>query len=398
MKALPHQVNKATTLVRKLKLYGLTLFAGEVRSGKTAAFILAAETITPKYIVITKKGAIDGVKKFTNNVTNYHQVSKLKPEYDLVVLDECHRYITGYPKRSKLWKDIYNITSKAKYIIFSSGTPTPESYAMLFNMLALSLDNPWNRYKKFTQWHQDYGIYATKVIGYDEARGKVRTALDYSQTKDDKILKDIDHLKVSMTRVEAGHKFEPTDKLHLIPLTTQQEEIISTIKKSRIYNFNEEYSIVCDTASKYLQKLHQIAGGFVNAVDLCEQTKVFQVDSNKVKYIQENFNPDDTIILAYYIPEQEYLASIFPNVGSLTKNSDGVDFSHFKNMVIYSMGFSAATYQQVIGRQLNFMTRKEEVIIHFLISGLDQYVYDAVSSKQNFTTKWYKEKDNDKAI
>ena len=201
-----------------------------------------------------------------------------------------------------------------------------------------------------------------------------------------------------MTRVEAGHKFEPTDKLHLIPLTTQQEEIISTIKKSKLYNFNEEYSIVCDTASKYLQKLHQIAGGFVNAVDLCEQTKVFQVDSNKVKYIQENFNPHDTIILAYYIPEQEYLASIFPNVGSLTKNSDGVDFSHFKNMVIYSMGFSAATYQQVIGRQLNFVTRKEEVIIHFLISGLDQYVYDAVSSKQNFTTKWYKEKDNGKAI
>ena len=56
------------------------------------------------------------------------------------------------------------------------------------------------------------------------------------------------------------------------------------------------------------------------------------------------------------------------------------------------MGFSAATYQQVIGRQLNFMTRTEEVIIHFLISGLDQYVYDAVSSKQNFTTKWYKDR------
>ena len=89
MKALTHQVSKAKTLVRKLKLYGLVLFAGEVRSGKTAAFILAATTITPKHIVITKKGAIDGVKKFTNNVTNYHQVGKLKPEYDLVVLDEC---------------------------------------------------------------------------------------------------------------------------------------------------------------------------------------------------------------------------------------------------------------------------------------------------------------------
>ena len=398
MEALPHQVSKAKTILRKLRLYGLCLFAGEVRSGKTASFILAAETITPKYIVITKKGAIDGVKKFTNNVTNYHQVSKLKPEYDLVVLDECHRYITGYPKRSKLWKDIYNITSKAKYIIFSSGTPTPESYAMLFNMLSLSLDNPWNRYKKFTQWHQDYGVYATKVIGYDEARGKVRTALDYSKTKDNKILKDIEHLKVSMTRVEAGHKFEPTDKIHLIPLTQQQEEIYNTLKTERVFDFDDEYSVVCDTASKYLQKLHQVSGGFVNAVDLCEQSKVFQVDSNKVKYIQDNFDPKDTIILAYYIAEQEYLSTLFENVGSITKNSDGVDYSHFKNMVIYSMGFSAATYQQVIGRQLNFMTRSEEVIIHFLISGLDQYVYDAVSNKQNFTSAWFKGVKNDKAI
>ena len=59
------------------------------------------------------------------------------------------------------------------------------------------------------------------------------------------------------------------------------------------------------------------------------------------------------------------------------------------------MGFSAATYQQVIGRQLNFVTRKEEVIIHFLISGIDQYVYNAVSNKESFTARWYKENNND---
>ena len=39
-----------------------------------------------------------------------------------------------------------------------------------------------------------------------------------------------------------------------------------------------------------------------------------------------------------------------------------------------------------------YYDKTKEVIIHFLISGLDQYVYDAVSSKQNFTTKWYKDR------
>ena len=41
------------------------------------------------------------------------------------------------------------------------------------------------------------------------------------------------------------------------------------------------------------------------------------------------------------------------------------------------------------------MTRKEEVIIHFLVSGIDQYVYNAVSNKESFTARWYKENKND---
>lgn len=391
MKALPHQITKARSIVRKLRLYGLALFAGEVRSGKTAAFILAAEQLGP-YIVINKKGAIDGVKKFTENVTNYHQASKLDPIYKVVILDECHRYITGYPKRSQIWKDIKRICDGADYIIFSSGTPTPESYAMLFNMLALSPDSPWSKYKKFTDWHKDYGIpYSIKI--HD------RKIQQYDKVKDQKILKDIEHLKVSMTRVEAGHKFEPTDKLHHIDLNNEQKLIYDVLNKDGMYEISTNYTILADTASKLNQKKHQISGGFVNAVnDLDEsETKIFNVGTNKVKYIQENFNPNETIILAYYIAEQEYLASLFPNVGSITKNSDGVDYSHFKNMVIYSMGFSAATYQQVIGRQLNFMTRKEEVIVHFLLSGLDKDVYKAVAKdKKNFTSKWYKENKNGK--
>lgn len=384
MVALPHQEIKAKSIVRKLHLYGLCLFAGEVRSGKTAAFILAADQLSDgNYVVITKKGAIPGVKKFTPNVTNYHQACKLDPVYKVVVLDECHRYITGYPKRSQIWKDVARVCAAAEYIIFSSGTPTPESLAMLFNMLALSPDSPWREYPRYTLWHQRYGIpYQIKIAG-----GMLVNQWD--RVKDNMIIKDIEHLIVSMTRADAGHKFEPTDKLHKIPMTDAQEEIYKAIQDDKLYEVDDEYAIVCDTPSKFVQKLHQVAGGFYNAVNDNEESKVFEVESNKVKYIKENFDPNETIILAYYIPEQEYLATLFPHVGSITKNSDGVDYSHFKNMVIYSMGFSAATYQQVIGRQLNFVTRKEEVIIHFLISGIDQYVYNAVSNKESFTAKWY---------
>ena len=393
MTALPHQVNKSKSIIRKLRLYGLCLFAGEVRSGKTAAFLLASQLLAEdlEVVVITKKDAIPGVKKFSSEieVTNYHQVKKLEPKYKVVILDECHRYITGYPKRSQIWKDVARITLAADYIIFSSGTPTPESYAMLFNMLALSVESPWKEYKRYTEWHQHYGIpYQIKIAG-----GMLVNQWD--RVKEDKIMRDIEHLIVSMTRAEAGHKFEPSDKLHKIPLTEQQEEIYKKIEDDSLYEMDDEYAIVCDTPSKYLQKLHQVSGGYVNVVNDKEEKRVFKVESNKVQYIKDNFDPKETIILAFYIPEQEFLASIFPNVGSITKNSDGVDYSHFKNMVIYSMGFPASTYQQVIGRQLNFVTRKEEVIIHFLISGIDQYVYKAVSNKESFTARWYKENNND---
>lgn len=401
---LPHQLDKSTSIIRKLRLYGLCLFAGEVRSGKTAAFILAAKSLG-SYIVITKKGAIPGIKKFTDNVTNYHQASKIDKTYKVVVLDECHRYIVGYPKRSQIWKDVSKVCSKAEYIIFSSGTPTPEGLAMLFNMLALSKNSPWNRYENtksrktpYSLWHDDYGIQYDKTIGWDERKGKPKFAKGWDRVKEEIINKDIEHLTVSMTRIEAGHKFEPTDRLHKIPLTTQQEDIYSNINIDKIHDFDDEYAVVCDTPSKHIQKLHQISGGFVNAVNLIEETKIYKVESNKIKYIKDNFNPNETIILANYIAEQEYLSTLFPHVGSITKNSDGVDLSHFKNMIIYSMGFSASTYQQVIGRQLNFITRKEEVVIHFLISGIDQYVYDAVSNKKSFTTKWYKEREYEKMV
>ena len=391
LQALPHQIAKSKTIIRKLRLYGVALFAGEVRSGKTAAFIIAAQSLVSndKILVITKKGAIPGVTQFAKDidVTNYHQAKKVTKIYTLVILDECHRYITGYPKRSSIWKEVAKVTLEAEYVIFSSGTPTPESYAMLFNMLALSPDSPWNNYKSYTKWHSDYGIPYKKKV----ANGLLVNGWD--RVKDTKIWDSIKHLVVQMTRAEAGHKFDAVDKIHKIPLNKYQQELYDDLDVDNMHEIHAtDYTILADTTAKMLQKKHQIAGGYVNAVsDLDESiTMNFEVGSDKVQYIKDNFDPKETIILAFYIPEQEYLATIFPNVGSITKNSDGVDYSHFKNMVIYSMGFPASTYEQVRGRQLNFIKRKEEVIIHFLISGIDQYVYNAVSNKQSFTAEWYR--------
>jgi len=404
MKPKPHQRRAGRKLKAKLLKYGIAILAGEVRSGKSLAVIHACNIIgVNNVLTVSKKGALKGIKKVTPNtyiVTNYHQVKNLDiKEYELIWLDEFHRYISNAgKKRSPIWKDLLPLCYYTP-IIFSSGTPTPETYASIYSPLALSCKSPFAHYKNYTQWHKDYGEPYKKVIGYDENKRKVKTAIGWDKGQTNKIKKAIEHLVVNITQEEAGHKYFAKDKLHHIPLSHRQQRIYDVLDSDKMYELPDDYTILTDTAGKLLQKKHQISGGFVNVVDDFDESKTKVHKFNripKVQYILDNFDIENTIILAYYIPEQEYLSSIFPNVGSLGKNSDGVDFSDYEHMVIYSFGFHAVTYEQVRARQMNFETRDSEIIVHFLISGIDEYVYEAVKNKEDFTASWYKEKVKDK--
>lgn len=397
MKPKAHQRRAGRKLYNKLHNYGIAILAGEVRSGKTQAFLYAAKLAgITNFLIITKKGAIEGIIKQSPDgtiVTNFHQVKNLTDkEYDLIIIDEFHRYISNAgKKRSPIWRDILAISYYTP-IIFSSGTPTPETYASIYSPLALSCKSPFAKYKNYTTWHKDYGVPYNKVIGYDEKRRKPKTTAGWDKGNTNKIKKAIEHLVVSITQEEAGHKYFAKDKLHYIPLSHRQQRIYDVLDVDKMYELPNDYTILADTAGKLLQKKHQISGGFVNVVDDFDEskTKVHTfISKPKVQYILDNFDINNTMILAYYIPEQKYLAEMFPHVGSLGKNSDGVDFSHYEHLVIYSFGFHAVTYEQVRARQMNFNTRDSDVIVHFLLSGIDEYVYEAVSNKKDFTASWY---------
>ena len=398
MKPKAHQRRAGRKMVNRLLRYGIVILAGEVRSGKTQAFLYAAYLLgITNFLIITKKGAIAGILSQAPDgtiVTNFHQVKNLtNKEYDLIIIDEFHRYISNAgKKRSPIWRDLLPLCYYTP-IIFSSGTPTPETYASIYSPLALSCRSPFAHYKNYTAWHKDYGVPYNKVIGWDEYKRKPKKAKGWDKGKDKKILNAIDHLVVSITQEEAGHKYIAKDKLHHIPLSHRQERIYDVLDSDKMYELPNDYTILADTAGKLLQKKHQISGGFVNVVDDFDEskTKVHTFRNiPKVQYILDNFDVENTIILAYYIPEQKYLSTIFPHVASLGKNSDGVDYSHFEHQLIYSFGFHAVTYEQVRARMMNFITRNSDVIVHFLLSGIDTYVYEAVSNKKDFTASWYK--------
>ena len=398
------QLKASKQIKKRLSQFGIALLWGQIRSGKTRAFLDASDGF--RVLVVTKKDSQAGILSeakeigVTVDVINYHSIGKKNPDdYDLIILDECHLYIsTATPKFKPIWKEVVKFT-RGKKLIFASGTPTPETYAGLYTMLALSTWSPFP-FKRFTLFFAEYGIPSKTYTGTQEVPC-------YKKTQTEKLLSTIEHLVVRLTRVDTGHIHEAEDVLHHVSMNKKQKKILDKLDKHDIWE-KGEIEIYTDTPVKALTKAHQIAGGVsVQAEPIGSlnpnwdgeddnteflykpMTYHFKKTPPKVKYIKENFDPETTMILSYYIDEQKYLAKLFPHTGSVTKLSTGVDLSHFKTMVIYSMGFSSANYEQVRGRMMN-VKRTTPISVHYLISGIDEYVLEAVKKKENFTSRWYK--------
>ncbi len=415
-----HQQKASRKLQKILSHNGIAILSGEPRSGKTLSFVDAIMKSCNHPLIITKKGAYPDVKKqadtigYTGVITTFHQVHKITEEFDGIVIDEAHRFICGYPEFSTIWKQIKPLCKNAK-MIFSSGTLTPEGYAGLFPMLALSDNSPWKDLSQFNHWFEGYSVWKHKPTGklrrYSagyQPTGKNERELSfiesasgygipykrnlngydvpqYDRMHETKVFNDINHLTVTITRKEAGHKYEAIDKLVQIPLNRRQERMTKLIEDQRVVETTKGM-ILADSGAKLLSKRHQIAGGFCRGED--DYLHEFK-RKPKVDWLLKNIDPENTVVLAHYIPEQKMLAKLFPHTGSVTQKSEGVDFSHFDTLVIYSMSHSAATYEQVRVRQAN-IKRDKPIEVIWLISGIDELVYKAVKEKKNFTLSWYK--------
>ena len=218
MKPWDHQWEMASEAEVILKEHMIVYLAAEERTGKTLSAILLCEQIAvTDVLVVTKKKAIEGwtdtihAYQPENNYTviNYHSLHKLeKTDYDIVILDESHNYISGYPKKSAIWQKVRRFT-EAVPIIYISATPYAQTPALLYHQLALSSWSPWLKYKNFYDWHRIYGTGETQWIHGREIRC-------YNKVQDSKVLKECEHLFVTQTRKGLGFDHEPEDKVHYI--------------------------------------------------------------------------------------------------------------------------------------------------------------------------------------
>ena len=367
-----------------LKQHMICYLAMEERTGKTLTSILMAEMCDIKTVlIVTKKKAIQGwldtleqfphTKKYT--VTNYHQVHKFSRP-NLMILDEAHNYISGYPKQSGMHKRVQEISINIP-IIYLSATPHAQGYQMLYHQFALSSWSPWRRHKNFYKWFGQYGI-------PDHSWFNGRQVPVYTKTKEDIIISEIEHLFITKTRMQLGFKHEPNDKLHYISLEEPTKNIYNELMKDKMYEWGN-HMLLCDSPMKLRTSLHMLEGGVAKIEDKYHTLN----NTEKILYILETWgDTDDLVIYYHYIAEGHKLRRVFKKATILqaTSYAEGIDLAHKETIVMYSQDFSTAKHTQRRARQAA-QHRDRPITVHFLLvkKAISEQVYHTVSvNKQNF--------------
>jgi len=358
----------------------------EERTGKTLiSLMLAEDSAAQNILILTKKKAIPGwedhlrnwahSKKYT--VINYESVHKILDKPDMVIVDEAHYVLSGYPKPGKYQKLVKKLVYDCP-AIFLSATFSAQSFSQLYHIFDIVRQSPWRNFKNFYEWFRQYGI-------PEKVRVSVGEITKYDKTKPG-TFESVEHLFISYTRKELGFAEEPKDVIHLIELSQQTKDVYNVLRRDKIC---PEHDLVADTPMKLMTLLHQIEGGVVKT-----DNGDLHISNEKVEYIKDKWGDhENMVIMAHYIGEQNLLKQEFKKatVLSSTAFAEGVDLSHIDTLIIYSQSFSTAQHKQRRARQAN-IKRTTPINVHFLLvnKGVSQAVYNTVSiNGKNFVDRYY---------
>ena len=149
-------IEKGTNVIGEKKFVYLSM---EVRTGKTLTSLGILNNIGVKTVLfITKKKAIDSIYDdfklldpvFSLLVVNYESLHKVDQKgWDAIVCDEAHS-MGAFPKPSKRAKQVKEIIIKNNpFVIFLSGTPTPESFSQMYHQVYGLIQSPFSKYTNF---------------------------------------------------------------------------------------------------------------------------------------------------------------------------------------------------------------------------------------------------------
>jgi len=386
-----------------LKSKRFLYLAMEVRTGKTLTSLGIADEIgAGNVLFLTKKKAISTIEsdyamlnpKYNLVVMNYESIHKLPQDmWDLIVCDEAHS-MGAFPKPSKRAKQVRDLIAKNNpYVILMSGTPTPESFSQMYHQVYGIPSNPFNQYKNFYRFCDDYVIVTEKKINGLRIR-------DYSNGKQS-IIDIMKAYTISYSQKEAGFKVDTREHKLYVKMSDMTYNIAKKLKKDLVVEGKDEV-ILGDTSVKLMTKLHQIYSGTVKF----ESGNSTILDLSKAEFIHENFGDSKIGIFYKFKEEFNALKKVYGdnlcteldefNTTSKTialqiqSGREGISLRKAEALVYYNIDFSATSYWQSRDRMTTKDRLESDVYWIFAEKGIEDKIYKAVSNKKDYTTKHFK--------
>lgn len=413
-----YQVDIVARGINIIRQHYWLYLAMEMRTGKTlTALSIIDQMGFRKPWILSKKNALPNIltdiealnpKSKPSVVTNYENVKSLIKKLqagaierpDVIVIDEAHT-LGAFPVPGKTWHRIKWLCQN-RYVIFMSGTPSPESYSQIYHQLNLSSFSPLLRFKDFYRFADEFVEKTTiKVHGQD--------VFKYHKCDGKKLWPVIKHGFITFSQKDAGFKSDIKDHFLTVEMSAKCVEAYRTLKRDKIY-FNEKgHAAICNGGAQLMNKLWQISSGTLLFDETVKGPINYDgevIDVSKASYIREFFFGKKIAIFYKFKAEENLLKMFFPNwtndqekfnstpdatfIGQIQSASKGVNVSSANALVYYNLDFSAEVYYQSRQRLQHFL-REGSCDLYFVFSkhGIERMIFDAVSKKQNFTYSYY---------
>ena len=392
-------IKKAKPLLEKDRFVYLAM---EVRTGKTLTSLgVSALLPVQNLLFITKKKAIGSIEddyKMLNpsykiTVVNYESLHKIDQKgWDMVVCDESHG-MGAFPKRNKRSTQVKSLILKNNpYVIFLSGTPTPESYSQMYHQVSIMRNHPFKEYTTFYK-------FAKKYVNITQRKINSFLINDYSCGLDT-IISEMKPHTLSYTQKEAGFKVKTTEhviEVDMLPITYQ---LVKKLTKNLVIEGKDDV-ILADTPVKLMMKLHQIYSGTVKF----ESGNSMVLDYSKAEFIHDNFI--DIKIGIFYKFKQELVAlqkiygdqlctdlETFKSTDKsialqIVSGREGISLKEAKILVYYNIDFSATSYWQSRDRMTTKDRLENDVYWIFSKGGIEHDIYQSVIKKKNYTLRHF---------
>ena len=378
----------------------------EVRTGKTLTALSALDCAggVSSVLFVTKKKAIGGIQKdykalapsYKCDFINYESLHKIVDVYyDAIVFDEAHG-MGAFPKPSLRTREARRLVSHCDpYVIFLSGTPSPESYSQMYHqMWILGYRSPFSE-PTFYKWAHTYvKVWERMINGF--------RVHDYSNGIQEKIMEAIKPYMISYTQSEAGFTSKVNENVLMVKMNETTYKIADKLKRDLVFEGKTDV-ILADTPVKLMQKLHQIYSGTV----ILESGNRLVFDNTKAYFIKERFAGKRIAVFYKFQAELESLLSVFQedittDLGKfhagecnnfaiqIVTGREGISLKEADFLVYYNIDFSATSYWQSRDRLTTMDRLENNVYWIFAEGGIEEKIYKIVQQKKPYTVNHFK--------